>query len=777
MTTKKSRGYLVSFRGLLGLGMLFLAAPFAQASGFGDECFDMECDSFFAPEVIDSPSESPFFRSRHVFYSYSADGQDRLAEVNRVNDKGWSAYFDGAVPADQLTQLIYKLPEAETKNLQRALDGQNVALSPEATQLKETFLRYNQKAKVSEALNYLRFAKRVEPLATRRLGWEEWDTPEPVDGAADARATQALLDESVALIRNSSDRNLANRYRFQALRLYFYGGRFREAQDYYLQNISKFTSENSVKYRFMETGAGAFYKDKKYGRANYIYSLIYGKFSPLKRSAFFSFHPQENEDWNATLAMARNNTERETIWQLFGVYADGQTAIEKIYAINPQSKLLPLLLVREVNMAEEAWSANQENINHPIDGIVNEIKTDLETVTQKRLDLVARIANGGAAYKPFLWHLALAHLYALAGDPLMANAALGRAEQGSSLSDDVKAQIRQTRLFAKVRGMSETSVDAEESLAPELTWLSEYQKDETKFRASTLNTWVLKELSRFYAQKNDVIRALLLTDSPRDAFYRSNGQIDAMIAFLKRREKSGFDTFLTKNSNYSTEQLEELKSINSMYAGRIDEAVESFARVGAEVRTENLRADPFVIHNIDCHDCDFEAPHTSYTKVSFALRMKELAARAEGQGQDAAEASFELANGYYNMSYFGNARDFYDTQHENLRPAWDWKHATKDPVLSMDLAEKYYSQAMAKSSNREFQAKACFMAAKAEQNRAVNVNREAIDNGLPGDGVNIRPGVYYAKLRDQFSDTQYFQEIINECGYFQTYMTVHPLTK
>jgi hypothetical protein len=114
------------------------------------------------------------------------------------------------------------------------------------------------------------------------------------------------------------------------------------------------------------------------------------------------------------------------------------------------------------------------------------------------------------------------------------------------------------------------------------------------------------------------------------------------------------------------------------------------------------------------HQCDATAPHKNYTKLSFAERMLELSGRAQGRGEPAAQASLELANGFYNMSFYGNGRDIYSTRGSNLSPRWE-NATTLSPALRMDLAHKYYLQAAALSSNSEFKAKATFMAAKVEQ--------------------------------------------------------------
>src|SRR5262249_8501625 len=123
----------------------------------------------------------------------------------------------------------------------------------------------------------------------------------------------------------------------------------------------------------------------------------------------------------------------------------------------------------------------------------------------------------------------------------------------------------------------------------------------------------------------------------------------------------------------------------------------------------------------------------------------------------AAAGSFELANGLYNMSHYGNGRSIYDTAHSNLSPLLAGDR-NSELTLNMDLAEKYYGQAFNLSTNKEFKTKAIFMAAKTEQNRYYNGGRGANEHK------------YFGMLRSSYSDTQYYQEIIRECGFFRSYL-------
>lgn len=100
--------------------------------------------------------------------------------------------------------------------------------------------------------------------------------------------------------------------------------------------------------------AGAYYRQKNYAQANYYYSLVFAAGDKLKTVAHFSFHPQEESDWNKTLQLARNNSEKATLWQLLGIhYADEARSIQAIYGLDPKSPRTDLLLTRLVNKIEQ----------------------------------------------------------------------------------------------------------------------------------------------------------------------------------------------------------------------------------------------------------------------------------------------------------------------------------------------------------------------------------------------------------------------------------------
>lgn len=735
---------------------LFLASGQALATGPGN--LD-EYHSFFAPEIIGRPEEHPFFLSMYPFYSdLSESGDSRPTAIEEANLKEWSAYLGGKVSDENLRFLLYKMKLPDLDRLIWALEGKRGALSKEATALRGQLDALGNPTRVMQSLYYLGFAKRCEPIATRGLADDAWDADKMANlKSQDAVVAEKLLAGSAAQLSSISDPFLQERYRFQRLRLMFYTSRHSEAEKYYNANIDSFKSGSGIKYRFMDIAAGSIRRNGKPGPSNYMYSYVFGHYGPLKRSAYLSFRPKEDADWKSALAMAKSDYDKTVLWQLLGIAADGLGAMEKIFALSPGSELLPLLLVREVNKAERDLGEYRTDRSYGNQSS----RPAADIVGKKRLAALKRIADTQTAYKPYLWHAAVGHLYALIGDNKLAATYLDLAEKGVGADKAVAAQIRMTRLLVRVQDLKTIDKGLEPYLADELTWLSSSENS----RATDLRPYVLDLLGKRYRAAGDPLRGQLLYDHPGADLYRSNARIDALAEFVAKPGKSPFDEFLVKNytRKYSPQQLLEIKAINELYAGKFKSAADLLAKAKPEAGKLQLEADPFSGRLNDCHDCDMADKNaTKYTRASFVQRLITLAGQADRPGAEGAQASLLVGNALYNMSYYGNGRLIYKTEHDNF--------PNHSPLtLQMQLAEKYYKRAMELSPDRELQAKACFMAAKTEQNRYFAAQEK---KGKPPSDPQTSPHspIYFKRLQEQYANTKYYQEVVRECSYFRFYV-------
>ncbi len=722
---------------------LILCSTQALASGGGDWCdYEDACRSFFDPESIQRPEEIPFFytEARRL---YGESANDITYQIPTTVIAEWSEHFKKKLSDDQLKELVFKMPLPELDQLIFSLQGKPAKLSAFSQDLRKAL----DKSAIP-ALFYLGFAKRVEPLATAARLENAWDAPKETPTPA---PIDALLNAAKKQLTAVKDPFLREKYHHQIMSLLFYGNRQPEAEAYYKENFGQFQSKRLAKYRFLSLAAGAMAKQKKTADANYLYSRVYDESPELKASAYASFRPIQDEDWQATLKLARNPREVAVLWQMVGIRSGGAEAFSRIYAIDPKSELLPLLLVREVNRSEtvrewEGTCGEAMKYARPAD------KTFID---ESKLAVIRKITDEGKTSNPDLWRLALANLMIMQGDLATGEKYLKQVSTNKALAD----QLRKTKLYLKaeqLRLAKSVTPAEEEAIASELEWL---QSRRPEPRSEAMRLWMSGVLrgvlkTREPSSVRDEMRGLLLCDEPANTFYRDVKKIDSLLAFMTATPKSKMDQYLRSTSQYDVNELKRMKGIVLIFNDRIAEGAAVLKGVNFE-KLSPVNADPFKTRITDCFECDHVTNGEMRVPLqSIAQRLGELS----GKASKSPEAAFELATGLYNITYYGNASDFYVTNRQNY--PYGTVRAPED--RSPDLAEKYYDLARKLSKSREFQAKACYMGAKAEQKKAFDRNEKLSDSG--------NSPVHFELLKKEYADTKYYQEIIGECGYFKNWL-------
>ena len=94
--------------GIAGIVALLVAVTCILGSG-GGPCEDLDCRSFFSPEIIQSPHESPFFLADNSFYepfTLTPPAKDPQEDMEVVNLEEWQKYFGSEIPKEQLANLL-----------------------------------------------------------------------------------------------------------------------------------------------------------------------------------------------------------------------------------------------------------------------------------------------------------------------------------------------------------------------------------------------------------------------------------------------------------------------------------------------------------------------------------------------------------------------------------------------------------------------------------------------------------------------------------------------
>jgi hypothetical protein len=717
----------------------------------GDYDYENFLHSFFSPETSGLEAQQPFFRSTYVLYN-DEQYNNSIHDFDSTNVAEWYNLFQEKVTARDLRYLVYQSRIGEIDSLIFYVKDNTYPARPYLK--KNTLMLWEDKAMVKEFLFYLGFAKRCEPYATFQCN--EWDEEaKKKDPRKNTVLMQRLIEGGKKSFANAKTDFIKQRYLFQLVRLLFNAANYDACIAFYNENAGAIALNNSIKYRTMGYAAGAWYKQKNYSQANYIYAMLYDQCSEMRYSAFLSFHPQEEADWNGCLQLARSGQEKMALWHLLGVYADPLRAMKEIYKLDPSSDLLDLLLVRAVNIDEENFIPRKENYKD----VMTSFALKTASVNKDLLAFLKKVSDARNTHKPYLWDLTTGYLLLATSDYQQADKYLTRAFDTDNRL--IREQVRVFRLISSVEQYIKPDTKTETFLIGELTWLNS-AKHEAALRSQGTYLWALHRLSEKYRVAGDIVKAQCLDYLQDRQFYNDPDKMKELIALIDKPNKTPFEQFVLTIHPYSRKDIFEYQAVGLLYQHKYREALDKFDECEGSGDVA-LRGDPFIIHINDCHDCDHEhASGAPYTKYTFVKRLVELSEFATGNAKKASETYYLLANGLYNMTYYGNARIVNDTRINIPSDDYSVEHTMKDPFYDCSKALNCYKKAMEMSPDKEFTTECCFMAAKCEQNWFFT-------SGKNTKGKDFEAGVYFHQLQKDFSKTDYYKEIIKECGYFRMF--------
>ncbi len=689
--------------------------------------------SNFTPEAFVDSSYKPFFYSNENFYYSIGHDTQHDTRFNESNVNDWATYLGSGTPRPELEYLLRTATEGSIDSVAGYTAGKLKTL-PAGMQSFQLFKKADKKT--IAFLTYLSLAKKTEVFAVNNFEYE-WDyDSKKKNPYYNARPLNNKLTQEFT---QAKDPFLKQRYWFQLERSYFFNDSAQKAISFFDNNEKAFP-KNELYYRSMAYAAGACYKLKNYTKANYYYSKVYDGSNVLKTVAHYSFHPQEENDWKATLALCANNDEKATLWQMLGVfYGDQNRAIQEIYALNPRSEKLNLLLARGVN-SEENNAAN----------------SGLD-------DLINHIAQAGNTSQPSMWHMAAGYLYMRSGNTQQAAASFAQAEKKLPKEKAVQEQLRILKLLNTVASTSRADSKLEKAILPDLEWLLNDQSKIEVRKQAAINS-IKAALALQYKNQQELVKAACFNNYKE--FYEDEKNIEAMKSFLNKPNKTPYEALYAKQYPLTVNDLLEYQAIQLVYKENLSEAI---AKLEAAALTDVLPGNPFTGRLQDCHDCDHEAPQKiKYTKLALIKKMKDMEDKIKA-GTDVYTNAMLLANAYYNITWYGNARAFYDSKVDG--PFYYSVNFFENAPSSMDLATKYYTLGLKAAKTDEQKAKCHFMLAKCERNKYYDEKIFSSKNSQDGDHGS-QPDFLawngFVSLK-QYANTQFYKEAIRECGYFKTY--------
>ncbi len=695
----------------------------------------------YTPELFVDKSYSPFFYSYDYYYDIGHD-EKQNDRFNTTVSNDWYIYLDKKYPQLEIEYLLFK---SYPKTIDSIIKNNIPSRFANLLTIK------SKDKKVKDFLNYLNLAKQAETFAlTNSDDWNYDDKPKKV------RASSTAFCASVLLAFNASkDKFIKQRYLFQLVRAYYFNNNYNNCVSVFETNQATF-DKNTMYYRTMSYVAGALKKTGKLSQANYYYSLVYDGCNELKTTAHYSFKPQNEADWQQTIALCKTYDEKCTLWQMLGVfYNDEQRSLEEILKLNVKSDKCDLLICRAINKLEnslfESGMTSEINSSNATKSQV----TNYINILQTPLINDRSLMMPGTKFKTYQWQMALGYLQTLSGNYSIAeinyNAAQKSTEASLMLDETSKklisSNIRILKIINSISELKTIDKTAEDKLLPELEWLVTLTKQENKeLRNNASYTWMKKTLAKKYHAQKDYLKAEYYEIDY--AFYSNEKQLHDMQNQLLKTNKTSYEKYCESIYQFNIYILFEYEAIGKTYKDDLDGAIALMEKAGKNGET-TLLSNPFNGGIQDCHDCDHALPQkTKYSKISTLKKMKEM---KDKLSTDTYNNALLLGNIYYNITFFGSSRMFYYCAIVD---------ASSSNIIDMALAKKYYKMALDAAKTDEQKAKCTYMLSKCERNEWYN------NSG--NKNVDFIAFKNFTELK-KYSNTKYYKDVINECGYFKKY--------
>jgi len=746
--------------------ILLFAYGVIYACGGGDWFDNWYYNSNFTPETFVDKSYSPLFLSGDVFYGIGFDKEHN----SRFNDQitsDWQSFLKGKMNPDEVKAfLLDKDRKIKVEELYFFFKTKNKNESSIAFASKMNL----KDEKIKEFIRFLYLAQQIETVSISEENWG-------YDPVVSKEFTDSkIIQEIENKYNTTNDLFLKNRYWFQTIKAYFYSDNKQKAIDFFHKTES-LVPKNTLYYRAIGYLAGIHHKQKNYAVSNYLYSQVFDKCPEMRVVAAYSFRPQEESDWKQSLEMAKTNQEKAALWAIRGYYNDEEEAIAKIFELDSKSPHLDYLLTRLINNQENKIGGDRENPTIEISK-----KKQISKLSPSVLELVSKISFSNATAKPYLWNMALGYLQSLHGEYTKADKNYDQAEKDMPKTVLAFSQLRLLRFVNNLSKINKIDDNSAQTILKDLKWLyQELPKENIEnFRFDHASNWSRHYLSSLFQAQNNAVMVELFSQSTEyysgnvgNSFYDNEKNLLEMKAFLSKSNKTQLEQIAVGIYNLKLKDIINFQAVKATFQNKIPEAI-AFLKQTDAVQFQLLYGNPFNGNIKDCHDCEHLAfQKKKYSQIDF-LNTIQLMQEKLAENEDVYNNSLLLGNAFYNISYFGNARAFYEINIVGYgsSPTY-FRESMKKMIVDCSVSKMYYQKALLAASTKEQKAKISYLLAKCERNDFYN-ERYYFKNKdyweFYGDKLNFLAWNGFKALQKDYSDTKYYQDVIRECGYFNTFI-------
>ena len=747
--------------------LLAVPKPFVQACGPDD--FTPQLYNFLKPNLLEMPDGfQRFFLSFDQLYMYYGEMQ---REQIKGNLEEWQATFCEAATIEDISQIIYKTSSDELQLLRSAVMSDKLPIDYRLA--ANTFAQTLKRNRCGHTIDYLIFAKRCEPHVLPIDSWSETKR--------DTVAMQQLIQQGEKAFKKCKSNYIRLRYAYQLIRLAHYAYSYQQVLDLYDNLLPKIDPvESIINYWIKGHYAGALLKLGRRTEAAYAFLQIFLQCPSKRMSAYQSFQVEDEAEWEKVRLMCQTDEERAGLYAIRSQSPDSRAIMDMqaIHALDPKSEWLELILVQEMSQLEKDFLGlefNDQRQNNKRRFGLPRKGADQQLI---QLDSFVRfILHENKVARPPLWKMANGYLEYLRGDTYAAAKTFNQARKDIPLGSKLAKQLQAFELAVKVEQVEALDSANEELIYDIMLYDTTYQTFDD------FPDFVNDRIGHIYAQNGHPGKSFRCHYSLNEL--KRNPQLDIVDDLIQicqkpEEERTRLEEALIINKD-NVNILNELFDIQgSWFMGheQLEQGLEAYKRIPITEHNEQT-FNPFIERLDDCIHCPIVDSLKIYSKSAVIQRIFELEYKSRADIERGAEYFYLLGLAHYNMSYFGHSWELFD----HFRSGANWYYQ-KDQVFPsygapfgnreyQDLRQplEYFTRALSLATDPEIAAKCAFMAARCEHMQYyISKDFEyAGSNQIP----NIPPGYnyYFQLLLSDYAGTEFFQEAIRECKYFEAYAT------
>jgi hypothetical protein len=726
-------------------------------------------------------------------------------DVPSGNLQEWVTYFKGELTEEELIELMYKRP-LEWLMGENGFDVYEDDLDKKISSKKMKFFK-----------QYLILARKTETTSSDQSGGRGWYQGERYEYEEPIRIAdkRELLSKALELAAKAPDDFMRNRAGFQAVKMAHYLQENEAAIRYFNTILKKVEGHSYIYYRAMEEMAGAAYNQNLQVLAAISYLEVYNQLPDRRNTCGISlrFLNWELLSNNSGFEASSENSDVKSFFKAFHGRGDVIKEMENMARDNVNSPYLEVLAVRLLDQMQssifEHNSAGYYDYNDPSEDYLRQLHLFTKSILHNK-----KLKNQD------LWSLVLTTTYLYQNKNALALSYMKTLNPGSKYLKHFK------RLKAAVQFMSIKSLDRQRiNQSYEVIAADEDLRTHQPTVVAFFN-----HISALYSDSGNPITSVLASIDydaySSDALYDWAGigashayswEYNSKYHYLSEEYINNFDVFvcLPNPTKFEKTIMQRMKTLPKDYVhdlrgtyymrqDRLEAAVKEFKKVKRpevfwekEVRTELFSASikeymnvPFTsisnnyqeLHadvlgdNAVIVDVHLEREDYRDNKIKLSEIIIKLKQLAQIHPDKAADYYYMIGNAWYNMSqkgWFMNNSYYIGNDHRNS--LGDSSDADDDVVVDridssfiLEQANTYLLKALlSENGSRETKAAVLFMLAKTNscEDGSYNLDTDTYEFNICEEHKE-----YFDQLKQEYSDTAYYNEVLKECSWFKNYV-------